>query len=126
LKLKSTAPSEVIDTAHEVMLRPFQWGTADCATSVAAVFLRLRGHDFMQGLRGTYSTEAEAPGLIREALARAQAQGFTEVTDYRPADVGLVNLHGLYLMAICAGEFWIMKSKDGMMFRRTAARAWRL
>ena len=53
----------VMAVALDVMDRPWEWGEADCCTSVCDVFFRLYGIDPMACLRGKYSTKL---GAIRK------------------------------------------------------------
>lgn len=49
---------------QEEYLKPFQYGTNDCALMVANVYKRLIGIDFAEGIRGTYTDEYHAARTI--------------------------------------------------------------
>lgn len=44
----------------------FAWGTHDCATYVAGWVQAMHGIDILDGIRGTYGTEAEYEAMLQE------------------------------------------------------------
>lgn len=101
--------------------KPFAWGVNDCGMSVGDAILAITGIDPIPGLRGEYSDETGALGLVGEDLGAfaadiAKAIGADEVrpTYARRGDVVLVDnrnpKHALGVVdhtgrfALCVGD----------------------
>lgn len=107
----------------DAMGGPFRWdGTGDCSVTACAAFQRLTGLDLMQGLRGAYTTQAEALAVIRArggflALWGAQAAvcGLSECEPTTGA-IGVIhteNMVGRSLGLCVRPGLWAAKSPIG-------------
>lgn len=124
--------ARVIDACEAVMLRPWEWGRADCCTAACDVFMRLHGLDPMQPLRGRYSTRLGALRLIAqeggwEAMAARLAARVGLVEGNGGAgEIGLVVSEGQPCLAISTGRYWAGKSVTGMALVPEHVRSWRV
>jgi len=94
--------------------------------------------DPMAAWRGRYSTEGEALDLIAEAggLAELFAEGMEGAGlapvdgEFRPGDIGVVQLLGEQAGAVYTGERWALVADRGLAFatvgRKHIVRAWRV
>ena len=100
---------------------PFVWGERDCCLWVNDWIKAERGCDPGGELRGTYASAGECArllnrhggflALIPTAMERA---GLLATDAPRPGDVGIVPTGKDWMMAICLGERWALKAKDGL------------
>lgn len=115
---------------------PFADGVSDCALTVADWAMAATGcADPAAHLRGRYATPIARERLLRrlgglEAVIAdcAASAGLAETFAYRAGDIGLIEVTGRRLAAICAGAVWAAKSADGLFGLRgpTVIRAWRV
>jgi hypothetical protein len=83
-------------------------------------------------LRGTYDSALTCARILRDAgglpalATQIAARAGLLTTDAPEAgDVGLVEFLNAPLLAICAGEKWAIKTKDGLVIvPATPAQAW--
>ena len=111
----------------------FEWGVHDCCLFAADAVQAMTGQDLAQGLRGSYSTEAEAEGVLANlggvaALVTARLGEPVLPTMARPGDVGLVEIAGRQSLAVCIGQHWQAPGPDGLRVlpRRVVLQAWRV
>lgn len=120
------------DMVEDVMMRPLEWGVADCCTCACDLFHRVHGIDPMQDIRGTYWDErsalrAIAGGLI--AMAARQAVRFDlTACGAVPGAFGVSGQGGFargYGLVFCPEPgVWVGKSDDGYIAGLTAERSW--
>ncbi|WP_372836797.1 DUF6950 family protein [Puniceibacterium confluentis] len=117
---------DVVNAATDAMGGPFGWeGASDCSVTACDAFLSLTGIDFGAGLRGTYSTRAEALALIRArggflAMWRAQAVRCGLVPGAEQSgSIGVVSADGVTFrtLGLCVRPgLWAAKSQSGLSF----------
>ncbi len=111
---------------------PFVWGERDCSLWPCEWIKAERGIDPAEHLRGTYSTALTcarilhaAGGLPALASRLAASAGLLTTDAPEAGDVGLVEIAGTPLLAICAGSTWAIKTKDGLVIvPTTPMQAW--
>lgn len=100
----------------------FCWGVTDCMTVVCDWVMAVTAIDPMADLRGLYrdpwsceqATKAAAgaqQGFMRDPVGicapRFAAAGLKRVADPARADLGLVEVDGRTVGALCTGQFWV-------------------
>lgn len=132
--------AQVLASAQARMDRPWEWGVADCCTSVADVVIDLYGVDPMApgGGRIVYGSQEDADalasgagGFVALVTMLAEAAGFFPFTGPAwPGDVG-VTAAGVHhpdrrALAVNAGPgVWVAKSPRGYTIVSSVERAWR-
>lgn len=114
--------ARVMAVALDVMMRPWEWGKADCCTSACSVLDTLHGVDPMHAFRGTYHDVRSAQRIIHsfggfEAMVRTLAlQHGLVPTLPVPGAVGVVTDRlGQSGLGICAQPgVWLAKTRHGM------------
>lgn len=111
---------------------PFAWGRNDCCLWAADAVLATTGTDHAAGIRGTYSTAAEAVRVVAE-LGGMEAIGARAGAAIPPlmaaeGDIGLIDADGRGMLAVCAGQGWLAPAALGLaLYPLDAARmAWRV
>jgi len=127
------SPERVLDAVERAMLRPWQWGIADCSASACTAFADLWGVDPMAPLRGAYHTAEGAGDVIAEylgfeamAVALARSAGLTAVEHDEPGAIGVIAAGPrMGTLGICIQpRAWAIKSPRGYGVRRAALRRW--
>ncbi len=110
----------------------FEWGVQDCSMWACDVVLAATGVDPADGLRGTYSNEAEAQAVIDAggglaALAEARFGPEVPVLAAAVGDVGLMQTERGPALVACMGAYWLAAGAWGLVVVEPAAveRAWR-
>jgi hypothetical protein len=112
--------------------QPFQWGVSDCCLAPSDWMLAKRGVDPAAPLRGQYSTMRGALRHIRrrggfEAMVckLMEEAGFSETTDPKPGDVGVVDSEQGMALAIRTAVGWAVKGENGFVVAPfTCVRSW--
>ena len=114
------------------MAMPFGWGVNDCCLFAADAVRAMTGRDLAAAERGTYSTASQALALV-ERLGGLEAIGDRAGARIapllaQPGDVGLVEVNGRQLLAVCAGPCWLAPTGAGLtaIDLQAAALAWRV
>ena len=114
------------------LAEPFAWGRNDCCLWAADAVLATTGTDHAAGLRGTYSTAAEAVRVVAE-LGGMEAIGARAGEAIPPmmaaeGDVGLLTIDGRDMLAVCCGPGWLAPSALGLALHQLdmARAAWRV
>lgn len=121
--------AEAVEQAREL---PFEWGSRDCCLWAATAVERVTGIDPAAAYRGSYSDEGGATALLASlgGLAAVAALVGPEISPLEAAmgDVGLLNVEGADLLAVCIGARWLAVTASGLVDWpfRTATRAWRV
>lgn len=104
------------------MLRPFEWGEADCCMSVCNVLRDLGFADPAERYRGVYDSAMHDLGTVEDTAVREFSRlGWPEVWEFMDGDVGV---YGNSLFIRHAGA-WVGKSQDGIVIKNKVRRAWR-
>lgn len=113
--------------------RPFAWGTQDCVMFGADCARACTGTDPAEGMRGAYSTAAEAARLVAElgglaAIAGRHLGPEIPPAMAQPADVGLLINDGRECLGVFTGAVWHAPGAQGLcaLPREQVLRAWRL
>lgn len=96
---------------------PWVWGRSDCTIWVADWCVLRFGFDPAAGFRGRYHDRAGAERLIAAGLARTIAPCMTPLRVTRhphPGDVGIINVGGREVAAICTGPRWAFRTLRGL------------
>lgn len=123
--------------AFEALVRdrmnaPFKWGEHDCCLFAADAVLAMTGRDPAAAERGTYDSAAGALQLLAElgGLAAVAARAGEPITPLQATvgDVGLVNVNGTDLLAVCSGLNWLAPGGTGLVALdlQEAQQAWRV
>ncbi len=109
--------ARVMETALDVMDRPWDWGQADCCTSACDVFYRLYGIDPMESLRGKYATEfgamrliAKHGGFLRMAATLADRTGLVACEP----KAGAIGVSEKALVICVKPNVWLGKTLHGL------------
>lgn len=111
------------------MLRPFEWGAADCCTAACGAFADMHGFDPMAHWRG-YRTAREAYrnlgpdpiGTIRETLERAGLVAGAEI-----GGIGLMLHKNRPSLLLCVGpDLWAGKTQNGLALLRASVMDYRI
>jgi hypothetical protein len=107
--------------------KPFDWTRCNCAFWVCDWIKLVSGIDPMESLRKQFRNGAEFRGHVRrcggnEVLARnmGASAGFTETTEPKVGDVGLVHSHEGPMLAIKVPGGWAAKSGSGVVIAQFA------
>jgi hypothetical protein len=124
------------DFVEDMARRPFRDGSADCALTVADwVILATGCADPAADLRGRYRTPLgrerllrRRGGLLAVITVCAARAGLDETQDPTRGDIGLIEVAGQPLAAICLGLRWAIKSSHGVTVEPAGrvVRAWRV
>lgn len=115
--------------------RPMVWGRDDCSLLLADWWLENHGVDPASHLRGTYATEKEkklvvfrSGGLIFMVAKIARRAGAKRTDHPRDGSFALIRHNGQVISAIRSGDFWAVRSENGIAFTRDAemVRAWEI
>lgn len=110
----------------------FAWGSNDCCLWVADAVLAMTGHDPAVDLRGTYCTARGATSALRRVggLEGAGARCGAPIAALCAAtgDIGLVHDSARGVLAVCAGEVWLVISRAGlaMLPLQSVQKSWRV
>lgn len=122
-----------LNAVEEAMLRPWQWGLADCCTGACDAFAALHGVDPMAVLRGRYDSAMSAARVIAAEggfaamVARlATAAALTETTGDEPGAIGIVRASPrMGQLGLCVGpRAWAVKSRRGYAVAPRVERGW--
>lgn len=113
-------------------LLPFVFGERDCVLWVADWVMSQRGFDPAARLRGTFRCALGSARIVRrggglvalvsEPMAR---HGLSETNAPGVGDVGIIMTVAGELAAICTGDAWAVKAKDGLaIVRAPVLNAW--
>ncbi len=101
---------------------PFIWGKRDCTLWVADWCDLHFGFDPAASIRGQYNTACGAHRLIGSDLAGFVAPFLASLSAKAvpvAGDLGVIELSGRNVAAICSGPFWAIKTKRSVAFLRT-------
>jgi hypothetical protein len=100
---------------------PFVWGERDCCLWVSDWIKAERGLDPGGELRGAYADQRACARIVKRAgglsalVSNAMAKaGLPETDAPGLGDVGTITAGGETMMAVCLGERWALKAKDGL------------
>ena len=57
-------PERLVAFVESRETTPYAWGSNDCATFLADAVIEVRGTDLLEGLRGSWSNQAEAQAVL--------------------------------------------------------------
>ena len=117
----------------ERRVRPFAWGSQDCALFAADCADACTGVDPAADLRGTYSDALGAARVLAElgglsGIAAARLGPEVSLLLAQPGDIGLLMNDGRECFAVCTGAMWIAPGTDGLVAvpLPRIMRAWRV
>lgn len=114
------------------MRHPLRWGVHDCCIWAADAVLAVTGADLADGLRGTYSTQAEAEARLLQlgglqALCAERLGPVVRTSLAQPGDVGLATVHDVRALVVCGGAQFLAVGSAGLLpvAPASVARVWR-
>lgn len=114
------------------MRSPLQWGVHDCCLWAADAVQAVTGTDLAAGLRGTYSTQAEAQARLLQlgglaALCVDRLGPVARTALAQPGDIGLTTVQGVRALVVCGGGNFLGVGATGLVPvpSESVARVWR-
>ena len=113
-------------------LLPFVYGERDCAIWVADWIKSQNGRDPALRLRGTFDSAFGSLRLVHRAGGLAglvaglmERLRLPETAEPQLGDVGVISTRKGELAAICTGDRWAVKTKDGIaIVKASPVKAW--
>lgn len=102
---------------------PFVWGERDCTLWVADWWVAYHGEDPAAHFRNRYSTREEAEAFVDGDLIGLIDQYVPRKAQAERGDIGVIEVVGLDVAAICTGEHWAVKTEGGFFAKRAAPKA---
>lgn len=108
--------SDLGDYIQRTATRPWAWGRIDCTMWVADWVWERSGSDPAANLRGSYDDEAGADALVAEGLVAVvdREAGLARAETAVPGDVGVVEIAGRQVAAICSETGWAFRHENGV------------
>lgn len=102
------------------MRHPLQWGVHDCCLWAADAVQAVTGTDLAAGLRGTYSTQAEAQARLLQlgglaALCVDRLGPVARTALAQPGDIGLATVGEVRALVVCGGTHFLAVGGGGLL-----------
>lgn len=118
------------DLVAQRMAMPFTWGQFDCVMWAADAVQAITGHDFADGMRGTYSTERQALRILKPlggvAALASERLSQRPLAMVRCGDVGLLDSDTRPTLVVYGGAHWLAATAKGLwgMPSERVSQAW--
>lgn len=102
---------------------PFVWGERDCTLWVADWWVARYGEDPAQEFRDRYTTREEAEDFVDGDLVGLIGRYVPQKDVAERGDIGVVEIMGREVAAICTGSHWAVKTEGGLLVTRAEPKA---